>query len=101
MVDIYRVAKRRGIYLALGTNPEGNSCFSIYQNNWIKMHYIFKERIQSLCKNLFLILARALPVILTFTSISTNSLGWISCVTGANQSSQKWILVALVNTNNH
>ena len=29
MVDIEQDAKRRGIYLALFTNPEGDSCFSI------------------------------------------------------------------------
>ena len=37
MVKIYRDAKRRGIYLALFTYPEGGSCFSIYQISWIKM----------------------------------------------------------------
>ena len=40
MVDIiYQDAKRRGIYLAPFTNPEGDSCFliSIYQISWIKM----------------------------------------------------------------
>ena len=31
------------IYLVLGSDPEENSCFSIYQNNGIKMHFIFKE----------------------------------------------------------
>ena len=35
---IYRHAKRRGIYLALFTDPEGDSCFSIYQISWIKIH---------------------------------------------------------------
>ena len=34
---LYRDTKRRGIYLALFTNPEGDSCFSIYQISWIKM----------------------------------------------------------------
>ena len=34
---IYRDAKRRGIYLALWTDPEGDSCFSIYQISWIKI----------------------------------------------------------------
>ena len=33
------------IYPALGTHPEGDSCFSIYQNNDIKTYYIFKEAI--------------------------------------------------------
>ena len=36
MVAIYRDAKCRGIYLALFTNPEGDSCFSIYLTGWIK-----------------------------------------------------------------
>ena len=30
-------AKRRGINLALWTDPEGGSCFSIYQISWIKI----------------------------------------------------------------
>ena len=34
---IYRDAKRRDIYLALFTDPEEDSCFSIYQISWIKM----------------------------------------------------------------
>ena len=33
--DIYRDTKRRGLYLALFTDPEGDSCFSIYQISWI------------------------------------------------------------------
>ena len=36
MVDIYPDAKRRGIYPPLFTDPEGDSCFSIYQIRWIK-----------------------------------------------------------------
>ena len=35
-MDIYREAKRRGIYLPLFTDAEGDSCFSIYQISWIK-----------------------------------------------------------------
>ena len=31
-----RDAKCRGMYLALFTDPEGDSCFSIYQIGWIK-----------------------------------------------------------------
>ena len=50
-MDIYREAKRRGIFLALGTEPDGVSCFSIYQKNGITMHFIFKEIIQ--CKPIF------------------------------------------------
>ena len=36
MVDIYRDVKRRGIYPPLLIDPEGDSCFSIYQIRWIK-----------------------------------------------------------------
>ena len=36
MVDIYRDASRLGINPPLFTDPEGNSCFSIYQIRWIK-----------------------------------------------------------------
>ena len=46
MVDICRDAKRQGTYLALGTDLEGDSCFGIYQNDGMKMHFIFKETIQ-------------------------------------------------------
>ena len=35
-MDIYRDARRRGIYPPLFTDPEGDSCFSIYQIRWIK-----------------------------------------------------------------
>ena len=34
--DIYRDAKLRGIYPPLFTDPEGDSCFSIYQIRWKK-----------------------------------------------------------------
>ena len=36
VVDIYRDAKRRGIYPPLFTDPQGDSFFSIYQIRWIK-----------------------------------------------------------------
>ena len=32
----YRDAKRHGMYIPLFTDPEGDSCFSIYQIRWIK-----------------------------------------------------------------
>ena len=35
-MDIYRDAKRRGIYPPLFTDSEGDSCLSIYQIRWIK-----------------------------------------------------------------
>ena len=41
MVNIYRDAKRRGIYPPLFTDPEGDSCFSIYQIRWIKKKSFF------------------------------------------------------------
>ena len=37
MVTIYRDAKCRGIHLVLLTDPEGDSCFSIYQISGIKI----------------------------------------------------------------
>ena len=36
MVDIYRDAKRPGIYPPLFTDPKGDTCFSIYQIRGIK-----------------------------------------------------------------
>ena len=36
-VNMDRDAKRWGRYLALFTDPEGDSCFSIYQISWIKL----------------------------------------------------------------
>ena len=43
VVNIYRNAKRLGIYLALGTVPEGDSCFNIYQNNGMKLYFVSKK----------------------------------------------------------
>ena len=39
MEDIYRDAKRRGVYPPLLADPEGDSCFSIYQIRWIKKRF--------------------------------------------------------------
>ena len=36
-IAVYRDAKRRGIYLALFSDLEGDSGFGIYQISWIKM----------------------------------------------------------------
>ena len=59
--DIYREPKRRGIYLAPFTNPEGDSCFSIYQISWIKIKKgIFSKLEKSLTRKL----------VLQFTNIS-------------------------------
>ena len=48
MVDIYRDAKRRGIYSPLFTDPEGDSCFSIELIRWIKNRFFNF----SYCKNI-------------------------------------------------
>ena len=37
VVDIYQDMKRQGIHLVLFTDPEGDSCVSIDQINWIEM----------------------------------------------------------------
>ena len=39
VVDIYWDAKRQGIYASLFTDPEGYSCFSIYQISWLKKRF--------------------------------------------------------------
>ena len=52
------------IYLALGTDPEGDSYFSIYQNSGMRMHFSFKETLQ--CKPSFF-----------FFSICTSSHFWL------------------------
>ena len=46
-MDIYRDAKRRGIYPPLFTDPEGHSCFSIYQIRWIKNAALLMATISS------------------------------------------------------
>ena len=46
-MDIYRDAKREGIYPPLFTDPEGDSCFSIYQIRWIKNAALLMATISS------------------------------------------------------
>ena len=36
VVDIHRAAKRRGKFLPLPSENEGNNCFGIYETSWIK-----------------------------------------------------------------
>ena len=56
MVDIYLDASRLGILLALLTDPEGDSCFSIYQISWIKMKKVtFRKKKRHLVGTLFTI----------------------------------------------
>ena len=54
--EIYRDAKCEGIYLALFTDPEGDSCFSIYLIGWIKngKKVPFRKLEMSLNRNFFL-----------------------------------------------
>ena len=90
MVDIYRDVKRQCMYLPLFTDPEGDSCFSIYQIRWIKKFLQF----------LLLKLSRNDA---TFFSprLQNSEYPWIFQVTGANQNAQKLLSTDLVNTNNN
>ena len=87
VVDIYRDAKRRGIYPPLFTDPEGDSCFSIYQIRWIK----------KCCFNFFFWNFRETTP--HFSLRSRNSeYPRIFRVKGANQSARKLLSTDLVNT---
>ena len=81
VVDIYRDAKGRGIYPPLITDPERDSCFSIYQIRCIKKY----------CFNFFFWNFR--ETMLHFSLRSQNS------VTGTNQNARKLLSTDLVNTN--
>ena len=88
VVDIYRDAKGRGIYPPLFTDPEGDSCFSIYQIRWIK----------KCCFNFFFWNFR--ETTRHFSLRSQNSeYPRIFLVTGANQNTQILLSTDLVNTN--
>ena len=89
MVDIYRDAKRRGIYPPLFTDPEGDSCFSTYQIRWMK------KKIQFVLRKL---LRKDTP----FSFRSQNSeYPRIFKIMGANQNVRKLLSTDLVNTNNN
>ena len=79
-MDIYLDAKRRGIYPPFFTDPEGDSCFSIYQIRWIK---------------------NASSISSSQTSLRSQNSEYprIFQVTGANQNARKWLSTDLVNTN--
>ena len=90
VVGIYWDAKCRGIYPLLFTDPEGDSCFSIYQIRWIKKCF-FNFFFWNFCER-----AR------NFSLRSQNSeYPWIFRVTGANQNARKLLSTDLVNTNNN
>ena len=87
VVDIYPDAKRRSIHPPLFTDPEGYSCFSIYQIRWIKKCFFnfffwnFRETTRH------------------FSLRSQNSeYPRIFQVTGANQNVRKLLPTDLVNT---
>ena len=83
-MDIYQDAKCRGIYPPLFSDPEGDSCFSIYQISWIK-------------KNAVLIFLNFREKKRHFSLRSQNSEHpWIFRVTGANQNARKLLSTDLV-----
>ena len=90
MVDIHRDAKRRGIYPPLFTDPEGDSCFSIYEIRSIKNATALMATISS---SETFVKRRAI-----FLSVSSEY-PRIFRVTGANQNAQKLPSTDLVNTN--
>ena len=90
VVDIHRDVKRRGIYPLLFTDPEGDSCFSIFQIRWIKKHFF----------NFFFWNFRKTKRY--FSHRWQNSeYPRIFRVTGANQNARKLLSTDLVNTNSY
>ena len=88
-MDIYGDVKRQGIYPPLFTDPEGDSCFSIYQVRWIKKNASSISSSKTLRKTT-----------LHFSPRSQNSeYPRIFRVTGANQNARKLLSTDLVNTN--
>ena len=93
MVDIYRVATRRGIYPPLFNDPEGDSCFIIYQIRWIK-------RCRFINGHNFFFFWNFRETTRHFSLRSQNSeYPRIFQVTGANQNARKLLFTDLVNTN--
>ena len=87
VMDIYRDAKRRGIYPPLFTDPEGDSCFSIYQITWIKKRFfnVFFRNFRETTRH--------------FSLRSQNSeYPRIFRVMGANQNARKLLSTDLVTT---
>ena len=90
VVDIYWDAKRRGIYPPLFTDPEGDSCFSIYQIRWIKKCFF----------NFFFWNFRETTRHISLRS-QNSEYPRIFRVTGANQNVRKLLFTNLVNTINN
>ena len=95
MVDIYRDAKRRNIYPPLFTDPEGDSCFSIYQIGCIK-----KNAASLMATTSSETFAKRRAIFL-FVRKTVNIQGYsrIFRVTGANQNARKLLSTDLVNAN--
>ena len=87
-VDIYRDAKRGGIHPPLFTDPKGDSCVSIYQNQMDK-----KTLLQ------FLLLKLSRNEAPFFSLFAKNEYPRIFPVTGANQNARKLLSTDLLNTN--
>ena len=88
-MNIYRDAKRRGIYPPLFTDPEGDSCFSIYQIRWIKKN---ASSISSLKLS-----QNEAPSVFSLRS-QNSEYPRIFQATGANQNARKLLSTDLVNT---
>ena len=87
VVDIHRDARRQGIYPPLFTNTEGDRCFSIYQNRWIKKR-LFKFFFQNFRETTSHFSLR----------LQNSEYPRIFRVTGANQNTRKLLSTDLVNT---
>ena len=86
-MDIYRDGKRRGICPPLFTDPDGDSCFSIYQIRWIK-------------KRFFNFFFRNFRETTRYFSLRSQNSEYprIFRVMGANQNARKLLSTDLVNT---
>ena len=91
VVDIYWDAKRLGIYPPLFSNPEGDSCFSIYQIRWIKKCRFINGH------NLFFWNFHEMTHHFSLRSQNSEYLR-IFQVMGANQNARKLLSTDLVNT---
>ena len=87
---IPRPEASRYIYPPLFTDPEGDSCFSIYQFRWIKKRF-FNFFFWNFCETTCHFSLRS----------HNNEYPRIFQVTGANQNAQKLLSTDLVNTNNN
>ena len=92
VVDIYWDAKRRGIYQLLFTDPDGDSCFSIYQIRWVKNAVLINGH------NFFFWNSRETTRHFSLRSQNSEYLRLFQ-VTGANRNARILLPTDLVNTN--